>query len=288
MLVTGAGGMVARAVREFCEGSGDSVFAYDRSQLDISNATDVFQAVQHVKPDALINCAAWTDVDGCEADAARAYAVNARGPENLAIASRDVNAAFVTISTDYVFDGTKEGFYTQQDEPNPLSVYGRAKLEGEQRSQEANKASIVVRSGFIFGSGGKNFLSTIIDRARRKEPLKAITDAYGTPTYARDLAQRLRELAELRHPGIFHVVNSGDGASYADFAREAVKCANLGEPPIEEVLTASLHRPAPRPQNSRMRCLRSPALGLTPLPDWRDALARFASEHKTTNHAHDG
>jgi dTDP-4-dehydrorhamnose reductase len=279
--------MVARAVREFCEASGDSVFAYDRSQLDISNSTDVFQAVQHVKPDALINCAAWTDVDGCESDAARAYAVNARGPENLAIACRDVNAAFVTISTDYVFDGTKEGFYTQQDEPNPLSVYGRAKLEGEQRSQEANKASIVVRSGFIFGRGGKNFLSTIVDRARRNEQLKAIKDSYGTPTYGPDLAQRLRELVELKHPGIFHVVNSGDGASYAEFAREAIKCANLGEPPIEEVLTGSLNRPAPRPRNSRMRCLISPALGLTPLPDWCDALARFASEHKTTNHAHD-
>jgi dTDP-4-dehydrorhamnose reductase len=279
VLVTGAGGMVARAVREFCEASGDSVFAYDRSQLDISNSTDVFQAVQHVKPDALINCAAWTDVDGCESDATRAYAANARGPENLAIACCDVNAAFVTISTDYVFDGTKEGFYTQQDEPNPLSVYGRAKLEGEQRSQEANKASIVVRSGFIFGRGGKNFLSTIVDRARRNEPLKAITDSYGTPTYARDLAQRLRELAELKHPGIFHVVNSGDGASYAEFAREAIKCANLGGPPIEEVLAGSLKRPAPRPQNSRMQCLYSPALGLTPLPDWRDALARFAGSN---------
>jgi len=278
VLVTGAGGMVARAVREFCEGSGDSVFAYDRSQLDIANATDVLETVRRVKPEAVINCAAWTDVDGCEADAARAFAVNAHGPENLAVASREVNAVFVTISTDYVFDGTKEGFYTQEDEPKPLSVYGRAKLEGEQRSLEANEASIVVRSGFIFGRGGKNFLSTIVDRARRNEQLKAITDACGTPTYGRDLAQRLRELAELKHPGIFHVVNSGEGASYAEFAREAIKRADLGEPPIEEVLEASLHRPAPRPQNSRMRCLLSPALGLAPLPDWRDAVARFIRE----------
>ena len=278
VFITGAGGMVGRSLREFCETSGDTVFAYDRSQLDITNATDVFETVQRWKPDALINCAAWTDVDGCEADVERAYAVNSRGPENLAIASRDVNAAFVTISTDYVFDGTKEGFYTQEDQPNPLSVYGRAKLEGEQRSQEANDASIVVRTGFIFGRGGKNFLSAVIDRARRNEQIKAITDSYGTPTYSRDLAQRLRELAEAKHPGIFHVVNSGEGASYAGFAREAIKCANLGEPPIEEVLTASLKRPAPRPQNSRLRCVYSPALGLTSLPDWRDALGRFASE----------
>lgn len=274
--------MVGRALREVCEAGGDTVFAYDHAQLDITNGTDVLQTVQRLKPDALINCAAWTDVDGCEADVERAYAVNARGPENLAIASRDVNAAFVTISTDYVFDGTKEGFYTQEDEPNPLGVYARAKLEGEQRSQEANNASIIVRTGFIFGRAGKNFLSTVIDRARKNEQIKAITDSYGTPTYARDLARRLRELAELTHPGIFHVVNSGEGASYAGFAREAIKCAKLGEPPIEEVLTASLNRPAPRPKNSRLRCLYSPALGLTSLPDWRDALARFALETDTT------
>ena len=279
VVITGAGGMVGTTLRELCEASGDKAYAFDHGKLDISNAEDVWHRLDSTKPDAVINCAAWTDVDGCESDVKRAFAANAHGPENLALASRELNATFVTISTDYVFDGTKEGFYTQEDKPNPLSVYGRAKLEGEQRSQEANKASIIVRSGFIFGRGGKNFLSTIVDRARRNEQLKAITDSYGTPTYARDLAQRLRELAELKHPGIFHVVNSGEGASYAEFAREAIRCANLGEPPIEEVLTASLKRPAPRPKNSRMRCLYSPALGLAALPDWRDALARFAGSN---------
>ena len=186
---------------------------------------------------------------------------NARGPENLAVASREANAAYVTISTDYVFDGTKKGFYTQEDQPNPLSVYGRAKLEGEQRAQEVNNASIVVRTGFIFGRGGKNFLSKVIELARRNQQIKAITDAYGTPTYARDLARRLRELAQLNHPGIFHVVNSGDGASYAEFAREAMLSANLGERPVEEVLSETLNRPAPRPQNSRLRCLYSETRG---------------------------
>lgn len=278
VLITGGGGLVGRAVSEHCSKCGDEVLAYDHKSLDITDRDLVRQTIFRHTPDLIINCAAWTDVDGCESDAARAFAANAHGPENLADASRDVNAVFVTISTDYVFDGTKEGFYTQEDEPNPLSVYGRAKLEGEQRSHEANKESIIVRSGFIFGRGGTNFLSTVVDRARRNEPLKAITDSYGTPTYARDLAQRLRELGEMKHAGIFHVVNSGEGTSYAGFVREAVKRANLGEPPIEEVLTASLNRPAPRPQNSRMRCLYSPALGLPPLPDWRDALSRFARE----------
>lgn len=269
--------MVGRALSEFCEASGDTVFAYDRRALDIANAEDVLRAIGRSKPDAVINCAAWTDVDGCESDVERAFAANARGPENLAVATRETNAAFVTISTDYVFDGTKEGFYTQEDQPNPLSVYARAKLEGEQRSQEANNSSIVVRTGFIFGIGGTNFLSTVIERARRGEHLKAITDAYGTPTYARDLARRLRELAQLNHPGIFHVANSGDGASYAEFVYEALRCANLGDIEIGEVLTSSLNRPAPRPQNSRLRCIYSPKLGLVPLPHWRDSLQQFAS-----------
>ena len=270
--------MVGRAVREFCEASGDRVFAYEREALDIANAGDVSEAVRSMEPEAVINCAAWTDVDGCESDVERAYAANARGPENLAVASRDANAAFVTISTDYVFDGTKAGFYTQEDQPNPQSVYGRAKLEGEQRAREANKASIVVRTGFIFGRGGKNFLSKVIERALKNEEIKAITDAYGTPTYARDLARRLRELAQLNQPGIFHVVNSGEGASYAEFAREALLAANLGERDVKAVLSDSLKRPAPRPKNSRLRCLYSEKLGVSPLPDWRDALRAFAEE----------
>ena len=276
VLITGAVGMVGRAMRSFCEQSGDIVLGYDRKQLDIADREKVQRVISSTEPEAIINCAAWTDVDGCESDVERAFAANARGPENLAVASREVNAAFVTISTDYVFDGFKEGFYTEEDQPNPQSVYGRAKLEGEQRSQEASNASIIVRSGFIFGAGGKNFLSTVIDRARKHERIKAISDSYGTPTYAHDLAKRLRELAQLRAAGVFHVANSGNGATYLEFAREAIRLAGLGEPEIEEVLTASLNRPAPRPQNSRLRCLYSAALGLSPLPDWRDSLREFA------------
>jgi dTDP-4-dehydrorhamnose reductase len=270
--------MVGQAVCEFCRQTGDTVFAYDHSALDIAIAENVRAALRSNRPDAVINCAAWTDVDGCESDQERAFAANARGPENLALASRDLDAAFVTISTDYVFDGVKEGFYTETDEPNPISTYGRAKLEGERLSQAANGASIIVRSGFIFGLHGKNFLSTVIDRARRGEHIKAILDAYGTPTYARDLASRLRELARLNRGGVFHVANYGPGASYAEFAQEAMSAANLGERQVEGVLTESLKRPAPRPQNSRLRSIYAEELGLNPLPDWRDALRRFATE----------
>ena len=270
--------MVGRALTEFCEARGDVVFAYDHQALDIADEEAVRKIVKKDEPDAVINCAAWTDVDGCESNPQRAFAANADGPANLAGACKDANAAFVTISTDYVFDGKKEGFYTEDDAPNPESVYGRSKLEGEIHSREVNSMAVIVRSGFIFGPGGKNFLSTVISRARRGEQIKAITDSYGTPTYSRDLAARLRDLALLNRSGIFHVTNAGDGVSYAGFARQAILSANLGEPKIEGVETASLNRPAPRPRNSRLRGLYSEQLGLIPLPDWRDSLKKFATE----------
>jgi dTDP-4-dehydrorhamnose reductase len=277
ILITGTGGLVGRASVEHCRAIGDEVVAYDRRSLDIGDADKVAEVISRESPAAVINCAAWTDVDGCESDAAKAERVNATGPENLARACREVNAAFLTISTDYVFDGAKEGFYTQRDNPRPLSVYGRFKLEGERRPQLEYARTIVVRTGYIFGPGGRNFLSTMVDRARRGETLKAISDSWGTPTYARDLAIRLRELIELDLPGVFHVVSEGDGASFETFAREALKLADCEPGLVQPVRMDSLSRPAPRPRNSKLSCLLSPALGFAPLPHWREGLAHFVA-----------
>jgi dTDP-4-dehydrorhamnose reductase len=254
------------------------VAAFDHQSLDISNAGEVDRTLREVQPDAVINCAAWTNVDGCELDEDRAYAANRAGPENLAKASAAVHSTLVTISTDYVFDGTKAGFYTQEDTPRPESVYGNSKLQGERLAQAAHRSgTIIVRTGFIFGVGGTNFLSTIVDKARRGEELKAISDSYGTPTYAWDLAVRLRELAQLQHAGVFHVVNAGDGASYREFAQEALIAAGIVGARVEGVEMDSLGRPARRPRNSRLKCLTSPALGLAPLPFWKDSLKDFVS-----------
>jgi dTDP-4-dehydrorhamnose reductase len=239
-------------------------------------------------PDAVINCAAWTDVDGCETDPERARAANAIGPENLATASRAVESGFVTISTDYVFDGAKQGFYTQRDDPNPQSVYANSKLEGERRAQLAYARTIVVRTGFIFGPGGKNFLSTVLDRAGRGETMKAIGNAYGTPTYSRHLAIRLRELAVLDLPGIFHVVNAGEGASFEEFARAILDLGGYEDAKIETVDVNSLNRPAPRPLNSRLKCLVSEAVGLPKLPFWEDALKEFVASYDRAGFASKG
>lgn len=267
--------MVGRSVSEYCASAGDTVLSYDRESLDISNRELVRQTLFNEKPDVVINCAAWTDVDGCESDHERAFAANSLGPENLAIACAEVSSGFITISTDYVFDGFKDGFYTQDDEPNPLGVYARSKLEGERRAQLAYDRTIVVRTGFIFGPGGKNFLSKVVERLREHRSLKAINDAYGTPTYSRDLAVRLRELAQLDVPGIYHVVNSGDGASFEEFTRKAVELDGGEDVEMESISMESLRRPAKRPINSRLRCLRSEEIGLPPLRDWRLALDEF-------------
>jgi dTDP-4-dehydrorhamnose reductase len=275
VLVTGAGGMVGRAVSEHCTAGADQVFAYDRSTLDLSDEALVLATLERDQPDCVINCAAWTDVDGCERDPARANAANCIGPENLAWASRAVGALLVTISTDYVFDGERDGFYTQRDDPNPQSVYAVSKLAGERRAQLAAARTIVVRSGFIFGPGGRNFLSAFPERIRRGEQISAIGDAWGTPTYAAHLAIRLRELAERDLPGIYHVVNHGAGVSYEEFARAVVDELGQEQSLVQGISSSTLTRPAPRPRNSRLRCLLSEAIGLEPLPPWETALREF-------------
>lgn len=267
--------MVGRALVRHCLRRGAHVSGLDHAALDITDDSSIERALERERPDVLFNCAAWTDVDGCERDPDHARAANARGPELLAAACRRYNSLLITISTDYVFDGEKDGFYTQRDRPNPLSSYGLTKLEGEQAAQSQWPRTIVVRSGYLFGIGGTNFLATCLDRLRRGERLRAINDMFGTPTYAAHLAARLFDLAEKDTPGIYHVANSGDGASFAQFAHQAAQKANLDTSLLTEVSVSSLGLPARRPRNSRLRCLLSESIGLPTLPDWQDALAEF-------------
>lgn len=277
VLITGAKGMVGRAAVSHCRSKGDAVSALARTDLDIGDREAVLTSFQEIEPDAVLNCAAFTDVDGAEAKPDECYRVNALGVENLAIASRAVDAVLVTISTDYVFGGQKSGFYTQRDTPDPLpAVYSRSKLEGERLASAACARTILVRSGWIFGEGGTNFLSKIGELLEAKGSVSAIGDSFGTPTYGADLARRMRQLADLDLPGLYHAVNGGDGASYADFAREV--CAIKGIDPakaVKEISADSLDRPAPRPRSSLLRCLLSERLGLEPMRDWRKALVEF-------------
>ena len=277
IVVTGAKGMVARAAAEYCRSIGDGVSALSREELDIANIKSVETVLNELKPDAVLNCAAYTNVDGAETDKQLSYDANATGVENLATVCKEIDSRFVTISTDYVFDGTKTDFYTQRDTPQPKGVYAMTKYYGELLARTTYARSIIVRSGWIFGKGGTNFLS-VVDRllAEGKE-ITAIANAYGTPTYASDLARRLRELAELDLPGVYHVTNAGEGTTYLGFAEKVCEIGGYDKNLVKPTSMSDLKRTAPRPVSSKLACLFSERLGLARLPAWQDALSRHLS-----------
>lgn len=276
-LITGAGGLLGRAMRARLANSGWQVVALPHTELDITIAEDVRAAVQTVRPEVLINCVATADVDRCEVEPDWAYAVNATGPRHLARACREAAAQIVHVSTDYVFDGAKQGFYTQEDEANSPSVYGQSKLAGEFAVREEAERFYIVRTSWLFGAGGKNFGSRVIEYARKGAALKGVVDQTSIPTYAPDLAGRIEEIIDLGAHALYHVTSSGP-ATWYEFARLALDLAGLGEVELEPVTRAALNQRAPRPQNSAMRCLVSEKLGLPPLRHWKDALVDFVRE----------
>lgn len=267
--------MVARAAIRHCGSLGDEVVGLTRQDLDIGDRDAVYERLEQIRPDAVLNCAAYTNVDGAESEPDASFNANAAGVGNLAAACREYSARFVTISTDYVFDGEESGFYTQRHTPNPLGVYGSSKLAGERHAKENYGRSVIVRTGWIYGEGGTNFLSVMHRLLAEGKSVKAISDSYGTPTYAEDLAARLRELAVLDLPCIFHVTNSGPGASYLGFAEKVCEIGGFDPGLLEHVSRDDLKRPAPRPVSSKLSCLFSEKFGLSPLPHWETALERF-------------
>jgi dTDP-4-dehydrorhamnose reductase len=270
--------MVARAAAEYCASIGDDVYALTRAELDVSDRAAAIERVADLGPDLVLNCAAFTGVDLAETHIEECFSANSLAVANLAAACREAGSRFLTISTDFVFDGRRDGFYSENDTPAPQGIYAKSKLDGERRALAEYDCSMVVRSGWIFGHGGTNFLSVVYDLLASGKPVQAIGDSYGTPTFAGDLARRLRELGGVGEPGIFHVVNSGPGASYAEFATLVCRLAGFDADLVQAVNAAGLVRPAPRPANSRLSCLAAERLGLDPLPHWESAVAAFLQE----------
>jgi dTDP-4-dehydrorhamnose reductase len=275
ILVTGANGMVARAVAAHCREIGDHVIALTRQQLNIADRSEVFDSLRKHVPDAVLNCAAYTDVDGAESHPESSRAANTLGVQYLAEGASEIGARLVTISTDYVFDGSNRGFYTEEDTPNPQGVYAETKYAGEVAALDANPNAVVVRSGWIYGTGGTNFLSVMHELLREGKRIKAIGDSYGTPTFAGDLAKRLREMAAMEESGIFHVTNVGDGTSYLGFAEKVCEIGGFDRGLIDPVSNDDLKRPAPRPVSSKLASVRLESVGLRPLQHWEAALAEF-------------
>lgn len=276
-MVTGAGGLLGRSASSLKRGW--FIVGLRRDQLDITNRDQVRRHMDSIRPQVVINCAAATDVDRCEREPEWAFAINASGPALLAEACSEFGAELVHISTDYVFDGAKYDFYTQEDAPNPLSVYAKSKLAGEIAVRDQMGRSpryFIIRSSWIFGPGGRNFGSKVLELARAGRPIKAVFDQVSIPTYAPDLAGRIADIIERGVYGLYHVTNTGP-ATWYEFARAALELASL-RAEVEPVSRDSLKQAAPRPKNSPMRCLLSEALGFRPLRHWREALAEFVRQ----------
>jgi dTDP-4-dehydrorhamnose reductase len=269
ILVTGAGGQVGCEVAAHLPHH--EVMALGRNELDVAERDAVEQVLGTVLPDAVVNCAAYTRVDACETDPEGAMTVNALGPRHLAAACSRVGAHLVHISTDYVFDGEKDGPYDEWDQPGPRSVYGRSKLGGEVEVARHASSWTLVRTSWVFGRRGRDFVDTILRRAREGGPLRVVTDQRGCPTYAPDLAGMLARLAVERRPGVYHVTNQG-ACTWHELARAAVELAGLDPDLVGETTAAELGRPAPRPANSVLANTALTGSGLPRLRPWRAAL----------------
>lgn len=276
VLVTGAAGQLGRDVVAICASAGDDVLGVDRSTLDITDRDAVLGAVTTWRPDAVIHCAAFTAVDLCESESARAHQVNALAVRWVAEASARVGAHLVSVSTDYVFDGAKADPYHEWDVPNPQSVYGASKLAGEREALALGTSSAIARTSWVCGEHGANMVKTVLRLLGGDGPLRFVDDQIGHPTLCADLAPALRRLAVDRRSGVHHVTNQG-AVSWFEFVREVARLAGADVGRVEPIATADLHppRPAPRPANSVLdnAVLRSSGLG--ELRDFRDPLAEL-------------
>jgi dTDP-4-dehydrorhamnose reductase len=268
ILITGAGGQLGHDLTRAL--AQHDLHAYDHAGLDITRANQVAEIVEQVQPDAIVNAAAYNEVDEAEHNLDAAFAANGAGPAYLAGAANRARARLIHISTDYVFDGRKGRPYDENDSPNPLSVYGRSKYEGERRVLETAADACVLRTAWLYGHGGKNFVKAILAAADRGGPLKVVADQIGSPTSTADLAAAIRQLLERPARGLFHVANAG-ACSRFEFARAITG----GRVEVLPITTAEAARPAPRPQNSSLISLRWASTGLPPLQPWQKALDEF-------------
>jgi len=272
VLITGAKGMLGRALREQ-RPSEYEVLAVDVEEVDVTSLPDVRRCFSGFAPEAVIHCAAMTDVDGCEADPDAAHRVNVEGTRNV-IGSCGA-ARLIHISTDFVFDGRRDTPYAEDDPPAPISVYGRTKLAAEECVRQRAGSDAIVRTAFA--PWGRNFVRSILRAAREKGRLRVVADQVGSPTYAPDLAAALWQLVATNQRGVFHLVNSGTVSRY-DFAREILAGAGLSHVPVEPILSVELSQPAARPAYSALANTRLPALR-----HYREALAECLAWHGGPN-----
>lgn len=276
VLVTGAGGMLGSEVVRTLSGTAD-VTGFDVGDFDITDEAATRSAVLRAAPDVVVNCAAYTDVDGAETHREAAFAVNARGAGNVARASAALGAFLLHVSTDYVFDGAKGSPYAESDAPGPLGVYGQSKLAGELEVAAAGGDTLIARTAWLYGRNGRNFVETILARAAGGGPLSVVDDQVGPPTSARDLAIVIAELIPSGATGVVHATNSGS-CSWHRFACEIVDAAGMRGVEVRPVRSSEFPRPAARPAYSVLALDRLVSLiGWLPRR-WDEALREYIAK----------
>ncbi|MFD1139456.1 dTDP-4-dehydrorhamnose reductase [Paenibacillus urinalis] len=287
VLVTGAAGQLGKDVVLLLQSKGCEILACDRQTLDITNSEQCEAVVTGFSPQAIIHCAAYTAVDAAETDVEGAYLVNATGSRNLAVAAEKIGTKIVYISTDYVFNGQSSEPYHEYDNTDPQSIYGKSKRAGEVLTQSLSSRYFIVRTSWVYGLHGSNFVKTMLKLGQEKPLLNVVNDQKGSPTYTVDLAAFLYELIQTEKYGIYHASNSGSCTWY-EFTQAILEDAAQV---LDMKVTASLEpcttdmfpRPAPRPQNSVMEHLAIRTNGLTDLRPWREGLNDFLAEMKAVS-----
>jgi len=284
ILLTGANGQLGQDFQKYFNQLGISYLATDYlavnqcQALDITDKAAVEAFIDGKEIDVIINCAAYNDVDKAESEPEKAYALNCEAPKNLAEIAKRYRSIFVTYSTDFVFDGKKQAPYREDDQPNPLSVYGKAKLQGEQEVLKIYDRTFVIRTSWVFGKGNNNFNKSVIRWSKINTELRIVDDQVSVPTYSWDLAVYSWNLIQMKRYGLYHLTNHGEASKYdqAKYLLERIGWqGNLVRAKTEE-----FHLPAARPVYSKLDSFKAETVIGRKMPDWTDAMDRFLNELK--------
>ncbi len=276
VFVTGASGQLGQDVCRELERRGIPCTGVSSKELDIADAEAVHAMLSGLKPDAIIHCAAYTKVDQAERDVLRCWQVNAEGTRSIALAARELGTKLLYISTDYVFRGDGDRFYEVDDDLNPQNVYGLSKLAGELAVRALTEKFFIVRAAWAFGPGRSNFVRSLLRASEGRSEIPVVNDQVGSPTYTRDLAGLVCDMIVTERYGVYHATNEGV-CSRDEFAEEIFRVFDRPVT-VRPVSSAEFVRPAARPLNSRLSKKSLRDAGFTPLPDWHDALLRYAAE----------
>jgi len=270
--------MLGRALGERLRGT-HTLFLWGREEADLTDEAQVRTAAKGIAFDAIVHAAAMTNVDGCESDPDGALRVNRDATRHVADLARERGVVFVYVSTDYVFDGTKRSPYLEEDPTGPINVYGRSKLEGERAAIDSGARALIVRTSWLFGPGGKNFVDTIASKLERGESLRVVDDQKGSPTYSRDLAHAIELLLRRGSLGTVHATNAG-ATTWCGLARQIA--GDLGsDAPITPVTTEEFPRPAPRPRYSVLSGARFRAWTGENLRPWEEAVGHYLATRRS-------